>query len=83
MNRPIITSIPPLTAVVGQPYIYQVTAIAGSSDPMEQLRLSLAALDDALAAYDNSMQQAQAAVNSQLVSVRDAINAVLGDSSSG
>ena len=81
MNRPIITSVPILHAVVGQPYVYQVTAIAGSDDPMEQLRLSLAALDDALAAYDNSMQQAQAAVNAQLVSVRDAINTILGEPS--
>ena len=81
MNRPIITSIPNMHAVVGQPYIYQVTALVGSDDPMEQLRLALAALDDALAAYDASMQQAQAAVNAQLVAVRDAINTLLGEPS--
>ena len=81
MNRPIITSIPNMHAVVGQPYTYQVTAVKGSDDPMDQLRLSLAALDDALAAYDVSMQQATEAVNSQLVAVRDAINAILGEPS--
>jgi hypothetical protein len=49
----------------------------GSDNPMEQLKLALAALDDALTAYDQSMSQAMQMVNSQLVSVRDAINVIL------
>ena len=81
--KPIIFSIPTLTARVGQQYTYQVVATPGSNDPMEQLKLALAALDDALTAYDQSLAQAQAAISTQLVSVRDAINVVLGDSSSG
>ena len=81
--KPIIFSIPTLTARVGQPYVYQVRARMGSDNPMEQLKLALAALDDALTAYDQSMAQATQMVNSQLVGVRDAINAVLGDSEHG
>ena len=77
MSRPIIFSIPTLTARVGQPYVYQVRARMGSDNPMEQLKLALAALDDALTAYDQSMSQAMQMVNSQLVSVRDAINVIL------
>ena len=50
---------------------------------MEQLKLALAALDDALAAYDLTVAQAQAVINTQLVQVRDAINVILGDSSRG
>ena len=75
--KPIIFSVPTLTATVGQPYTYQVQARMG--DPMEELKLALADLNSALDAYEQSKQQAQAVVDTKLRQLRDAINVVLGD----
>ena len=79
MGRPIITSIPVMSALVGRPYVYQVTAIPGGDTPMEQLRLAMQALNTALDTYDATLVQITTAVNSQMIAVRDAINDLLPD----
>lgn len=66
---------PVTTARVGEPYRYQVTAVAGSEEEMEQLKLALAALNTAMASYE----QAELAIREYLVQVRDAINVILGE----
>ena len=75
MTTPIITSVPVTAARVGEPYRYQVTATAGSEEEMDDLKLALAALNDAMTSYD----QAEAAIRTYLVQVRDAINVILGE----